>query len=195
MTITDTEFFNKLAPTWDRTRERQPQLLTFLTQKLELQTQDRVLDLGSGTGVLLPYLAPRVRQVTAVDFADAMLQIAAQKHAHFRNISYIHGDILKLSFLPAAFEQITCLNFYPHVKDSSVFLEKMSNLLVPGGKLTIMHDISRNAVNAIHGACLQVQNDNLPPAAIVTKHLTAAGLKTVCQEDTDTYYFIQSIKP
>ena len=26
-TMTDAEFFNKLAPTWDSTRERQPQLL------------------------------------------------------------------------------------------------------------------------------------------------------------------------
>ena len=36
MTITDAEFFNQLAPAWDSTRERQPQLLTFLTHKLSL---------------------------------------------------------------------------------------------------------------------------------------------------------------
>lgn len=195
MTITDAEFFNQLAPAWDSTRERQPQLLTFLTHKLSLQPQDRVLDLGSGTGVLLPYLAPQVRQVTAVDFADAMLKIAAQKHAHFSNIAYIHGDILELTLTPSAFEQITCLNFYPHVKDSSVFLKKMSNLLVIGGKLTIMHDIPRSAVNAIHGTCRQVKYDNLPPAEIVSSRLKNARLKITCQEDTDTYYFVQGVKP
>ncbi len=192
--MTNVEFFNQLAPTWDNTRQRQPQLLTLLTQKLYLQPQDRVLDLGSGTGVLLPYLASLVHQVTAVDFADAMLQLAAQKHARFSNITYICGDVLELAFPKSAFEHITCLNFYPHVKDSTVFLEKMSALLVPGGRLTIMHDIPRSAVNAIHDTCCQVRDDNLPPAVTVAERLTAAGLEIICQEDTATYYFVQGVK-
>lgn len=193
--MTDADFFDQLAPTWDKTRERQPQLLQFLTDKLNLRPTDRVLDLGSGTGVMLPYLAPAVRHVTAVDFAAAMLRIAAAKHAHLANITYLHGDILELDLPAGSFEQITCLNFYPHVKNSAVFLNKVCRLLTPGGQLTIMHDIPRSAVNAIHGACQQVQDDNLPPAAIVTQRLTAAGLRRCCAEDTDSYYFVQGQKP
>lgn len=194
-TMTDAEFFNKLAPTWDSTRERQPQLLQQLTAKLELKPRDRVLDLGSGTGVLLPYLAPQAAQVTAVDFAEAMLELAARNHAKLTNITYLHGDILELALPAASFEQITCLNFYPHVKDSAVFLSKAAGLLVPGGKLTIMHDIPRSAVNAIHGACAQVQDDNLPPAAVVAQRLTDVGLQVLYQEDTENYYFVQGVKP
>ena len=58
-----------------------------------------------------------------------------------------------------------------------------------------MHDIPRSAVNAIHGACAQVQDDNLPPAAVVAQRLTDVGLQVLYQEDTENYYFVQGVKP
>ena len=72
------EFFNQLAPQWDATRNKRPEVLQKLVAKLGLTEQDQVWDLGSGTGVLLPYLAPKVQHVMSVDYADKMLALAQE---------------------------------------------------------------------------------------------------------------------
>ena len=183
------EFFNQLAPQWDATRNKRPEVLQKLVAKLDLKEQDQVWDLGSGTGVLLPYLAPRVQHVTAVDYADKMLALAREKMAGTPNITFLVSDVMELE-IPKSTTLITCLNFYPHVTDKPAFLQKMFAALPAGGRLAIMHDISRAAVNAIHKDCEQVKEHLLLPAAAESKRLKAAGFKILAAEDTEEFYFL-----
>jgi ubiquinone/menaquinone biosynthesis C-methylase UbiE len=183
------EFFNQLAPQWDATRNKRPEVLQKLVAKLDLKEQDQVWDLGSGTGVLLPYLAPRVQHVTAVDYADKMLALAREKMAGTPNVTFLVSDVMELE-IPKSTTLITCLNFYPHVTDKPAFLQKMFAALPAGGRLAIMHDISRAAVNAIHKDCEQVKEHLLLPAKQEIWNLTAAGFKILAAEDTEEFYFL-----
>lgn len=188
------EFFNKLAKEWDRTRNSNPSLLRELVAKLGLKPEDRVLDLGSGTGVLLPYLASEVKEVVAVDFAKEMLKVSEEKNRAFQNIKYVVADVANLDFPGETFQQITCLNFFPHVEAKKAFLKDMYKLLKVGGHLTIMHDIPRAKVNHIHGSCQQVQEDRLMPAEKLGAILGELGFAVTALEDTDQYYFVQGKK-
>ncbi|NCD08968.1 MAG: class I SAM-dependent methyltransferase, partial [Negativicutes bacterium] len=164
-TIPEAAYFNQLAASWDNMREINAAKLTMLIKMIGIRQEDAVLDLGSGTGVLLPYLSPLAKTVTAVDFASEMLAKAREKFTGLNNVSYVVADIL--SYKPQQrFDKITCMNFYPHIRDKGQFIERVQALLKPEGEITILHDISRQKVNAIHGGSKHVENDRLKPAEI-----------------------------
>ena len=77
MTEAEIEFFDKLAPSWDANEIRStPERVKSILAKLPLKSGMSILDLGTGTGVLVPYLSEIVGNegsVTAVDLSEGML--------------------------------------------------------------------------------------------------------------------------
>lgn len=195
MSDKEINFFNQLAERWDDLRSADHDKITVLVAMIGIEEGDSILDVGSGTGVLLPFLkqaAGESGQITAIDFAANMLALAAAKHQHLSGISYVTGDIL--SFEPKqAFDKIVCFNFFPHINDKPAFLTKMKTLLKPGGALIIMHDLSRQAVNAIHRTSDVVKNDRLPASEKVAEMLQLAGYSVLLALDKDAYYFIKAV--
>ena len=194
----DREFFNALAESWDKTRARDPARLRELTARTGISPGDTVLDIGCGTGVLIPFLRERVGDsgcVLGIDIADNMVKIAADKFARFDNVAVRRADIMEFS-TDCQFQQVTCLNFFPHIQDRPAFLRKViGEWLASGGTLHVFHDISRARVNAIHGESKTVKEDRLPPCGEVGELFRAAGfILEVCFE-TDESYFVRGRKP
>lgn len=189
-------FFNQLAQRWDDLRCADGEKITTLVTMTGIQPGDSVLDVGCGTGVLLPFLSQAVGEsgsVTAIDFAANMVARAAEKHTHLHGINYIIGDILAFE-PPQLFDQIICFNFFPHINDKPAFAVRMNSLLNPGGALIIMHDLSRQAVNAVHKTSEVVKNDRLPASEKVAEMLQLAGYSVLIATDNDEYYFIRAVK-
>ncbi|MDE5796614.1 MAG: hypothetical protein K2H75_05850, partial [Muribaculaceae bacterium] len=71
MTQSEIDFFDNLAPTWDANEIRStPERVRTILGKLPISKGMTVLDLGTGTGVLVPYLSEIVGpegHVTAID--------------------------------------------------------------------------------------------------------------------------------
>lgn len=194
----DREFFNALADSWDTTRAYDPDGLRELTARTGIGPGDAVLDLGCGTGVLLPFLRERVGAsgcVLGIDIADNMVEIAAGKLAQFDNVAVRRADIMEFS-TDCQYAHVTCLNFFPHIQDRSAFLRKViAEWLAPGGTLHVFHDISRARVNAIHGESKTVKEDRLPPCGEVGELFQAAGFAVEACFETDECYFVQGRKP
>ena len=65
----DVDFFNTCAENWDSIRNTNPQTLERLMGLAKIPANATILDVGSGTGVLLPYLHAAVGaqgKITAV---------------------------------------------------------------------------------------------------------------------------------
>lgn len=188
------QFFNTIAERWDDIRLPDVKKLDLLVNMAEIGEGDTVLDVGCGTGVLSPFLKKAVGdagQVTAIDFAANMVARAVDKNKDIGAIRYITGDIH--SFEPETpFDKIICLNFFPHVADKPAFLKKMKTIIKPGGSLVIMHDISRNAVNSVHGSSAAVKDDVLPEAKIAAAMLQNAGYSVLTAVENDELYFIKA---
>ena len=79
--------------------------LELLRQVFQTETPGRVLDLGTGTGVLsLAALALGARQVIAVEYNDLAVHAAARNLRHNageQDILLIHGDARHFAYLPA----------------------------------------------------------------------------------------------
>lgn len=187
------QFFNELAERWDVLRALNHVKINYLIQLAGVSEGDTVLDVGTGTGVLIPFLAKAVGEsgsVTALDFAEAMVAKAAQNNAHLPGVSYIAADIMKYQPKHCC-SKVVCLNFFPHVKDKPSFLSQVRRLLVSNGSLIIMHDISRQAVNSIHKASEAVKEDRLPPSSIVAKMLKQSGFAIEEAFDNEEIYFVK----
>ena len=82
-------YFNDKAFSWDETpRGNDPQRLQALSDLLHLCPNDKVLDVGSGTGVFIPYILGKIQGkglVVCVDFALNMLEISAKKNGSSNN--------------------------------------------------------------------------------------------------------------
>jgi 16S rRNA (adenine1518-N6/adenine1519-N6)-dimethyltransferase len=65
-----------------------------LLDRLPLDPQARVLEIGAGLGALTEGLARRVAQVTAVEIDRGIFPLLQQQMQAFDNVELIHGDIL-----------------------------------------------------------------------------------------------------
>ncbi len=156
--------------------------------RLTWQNAATVLDVGSGTGRLLPLLrhfAPQAR-LTGIDLAAAMLHRARLRPDAAQ---LAQANALHLPLLAGGFNVVLCHAVFPHFPDASLALAEIGRVLSPGGSLIILHEIGREQVNAIHR---QVGNpiaaDTLPPGPEMRALLAQAGFAVVQIEDATTHY-------
>ena len=194
----DIAFFNTCADTWDNIRNTNPQVLERLMELANIPVGSTVLDVGSGTGVLLPYLHAAVGaggEITAVDFSEKMLAKAQEKFANLGNINFCVGDILEMKLPTENYDVVICLNFFPHLHTrKEEFIRKIKSFLKIGGSLIIMHDISRETVNNIHRESEVVMEHRLPEAKVVREMFSTCGYGKVSTYEDDTLYFVKGSK-
>jgi SAM-dependent methyltransferase len=149
-----------------------------------------VLELGTGTGALIPCLqewAPGARLVS-VDLAGEMLRRARQRCP---DVALVQADAHRPPFAASWFDLVVCHNCFPHLADKPAALQALVRLLRPGGHLLILHDLSRERVNAIHSSGgPAIQNDLLPPGDETGRMLARAGFVDVRVEDTEERYVV-----
>ena len=194
----DIEFFNSCADNWDNIRQTNPAILEKLINLADIPADTIVLDVGSGTGVLIPYLHAKVGacgKITAVDFSENMLAKAQEKFYNLNNLDFLVGDILEMDLPQNFYDVVICLNFFPHLHTrKEEFLRKMNCALKNGGSLIVMHDISRETVNNIHRESEVVAEHRLPEAKVVGEMFQACGYKNIHAYEDDTMYFVKGCK-
>ena len=108
---------------------------------LDLQGNEAVLDVASGTGATAVPLARRLfqGQVTAVDFSAGMLKQAETLATEqgVTNIVFERHDMTKLPFASHRFDHATCAFGLFFVDDMDNALKHIANTVKPGGKVII----------------------------------------------------------
>jgi len=102
---------------------------------------ERVLDLGAGSGFLSLAMAPRVREVVAVDISDAMLERlqADAREAGLMNVEVQVADLAVLECPANSIDVIVSSYALHHLTDvdKSALLARAHEWLRPGGRLVI----------------------------------------------------------
>jgi ArsR family transcriptional regulator len=145
----DTErFFGKTAPEWDQIRSVWFGETFHLEGLLALLNPAWVVgDLGAGTGVLLPLIAPHVARVVAVDPSTAMLKGARARVAEQRleNVEILRGTLEALPLADRTLDVAIVALVLHHTVDPSQALAEVRRVLKPGGTLLII-DLQPHAV-------------------------------------------------
>jgi demethylmenaquinone methyltransferase/2-methoxy-6-polyprenyl-1,4-benzoquinol methylase len=188
-------FFNQAARTWDIHCLCRHDAIERIIKLLNIRQGQRVLDVGSGTGVLLPFLLPAVGasgEVTALDLSPEMLTMARRKFGNSHNVRFKLFDIEQGS-LAQRYDCIVLFNMYPHLRapyDSVVNLARHN--LKTGGTLTIAHYPGREHINKIHRQkTCDVYSDALNPIGQLAEDYSNRGLSVIYAEDTTDFYLLQ----
>jgi len=159
------KFFNEQAENWDNIAFHDPLKLDVILENLNLKPGHTVLDVGSGTGVLLERILQNTGckgQVIAMDISENMLAISRKKHSS-SGISYLQGMAEHMPLADEACHRVICYSVFPHFKEPAHTLAEIKRILYPGGLLVIAHSQGRDKINEIHKKIDgPVNGDHLP---------------------------------
>lgn len=118
-----------------------------------------ILDVACGTGVMIPYYLERnAASVTTIDISSEMAKIAAEKFAAEPRVTVICGDVEEAAF-DRQFDRVVVYNAFPHFPNPQHLIRTLAGLLKEGGRLTIAHGASREAIDNHHsGSASKVSN-------------------------------------
>ena len=129
------DFFNTRAATWDeKVAEKDVSRLEAMLARIEISPGDTVLDVGTGTGVFVPFLLKKIGskgRLVCLDYAEEMLGIAQAKQ--FKgNISFLYADIENSGLPDVAFDAVVCYSVFPHFDDKPKALSEIYRVLQSG---------------------------------------------------------------
>lgn len=190
-------YFNRQAVAWDEIASEQDMTkLKQMSQRLNVTPGSTVLDVGSGTGVLLPFLLNTIGkrgQLIALDFAEEMLKRAQAKGLR-EDIDYLQGDVTSMPLIAGAFDVVVCYSTFPHFKDKPRALAEINRVTKSGGKLFICHTSSRDTINRLHHGIPAVQDDIIPGEDEMRLMLSEAGFTSIIIEDEGESYLAHAKK-
>jgi len=188
------EYFDQLAPAWDKelTPERL-QCLGTIIRELGIKPGDHVLDIGSGTGVLVPFLTAELGtegKVIALDISMEML-VQAQAKDFTAVVGFVQADIVAIPLADESMHLAMCNSALPHFGDKGKALKEMARVLRTNGRLVICHTMSREALNRLHESIGgMVANDLLPDESQIRRLIEQARLKITHFEDGPERYLV-----
>jgi SAM-dependent methyltransferase len=155
-----------------------------------------VLDVGCGTGVLLPALLERQpRRVFAGDITPEMLVRLRCKFADTR-VTPVVCDGARLPIRAGAFDAVFANAVLPHFEDKPAALAEFHRVAASGARLVISHIIGRQRVNEIHAASEDavLRGDQVPTAEKLAAMLHNAGWRVAEIEDSADFYLVVAEK-
>ena len=198
-TASKRKFYDGIASQWD-SFERSPDAAERQAAFVQLATDHRpmrILDVGCGTGVLVPHLRRFCPQASLVemDFSGEMLAVNRGKHGD-QQIEYCCEDLVHTRLQKASFDSILFFNALPHFESLEEALRKAISLLKQGGRMAVGHLMGSTELNAFHSSVNgPVAHDRLPTAERLAEALNRAGLALVRGEERPDWYLVMAEKP
>jgi ubiquinone/menaquinone biosynthesis C-methylase UbiE len=192
-------FFDSSASSWDHLLERdlRAEKLGEMVERFRIGVGEGILDVGTGTGVLLPLLGKAIGPggtLVAVDFSLPML-LAATRHNFEIRPAFFNAGVTAIPFRQGSFDKVTCFSAFPHFPDKKRALAEMVRVLKKDGALFIAHLHSIEEIALLHrevgGSVLR---DRLPDRDMMAKLMTEAGLGCVRIDNEQGRFLAQGKK-
>lgn len=187
------EFFDSVSKNWDNMINVDKFKINYLLDKLEIQEDDEILDVGTGTGVLIPFLHERISKGTikGVDISQGMLEVARDK---FNNLNNVDFDLVNVEkdYLEEKYDKIILYSMYPHLESKTQTISKLvKRNLKEDGILMIAHSDSREYLNNLHRRADERVHESILMEINEQKNVfTNAGLNVIEAFENDEMYYV-----
>lgn len=103
--------------------------------RARLSANDRVLELGCGTGMTALKLSSAVARMTASDISGEMVAIGREKAAAqgVENVEFLQATAFDEALEPGAYDAVLAFNYLHLMEDAEATVARIENLLKPGG--------------------------------------------------------------
>ncbi len=158
-------YFDERADNWDASGcSGESRVQDTVLSLVGLKPGDSVLDLGCGTGVMVPcYIAAKIGRIVAVDVSEKMIAQAQAKFTGEPSVEFRACDALELPE-NERFDAVIIYNAYPHFPDKAALVEKAYRLIKPEGRFAVAHGTGRTSINQHHEAVAAGVSSGLNPA-------------------------------
>ena len=116
--------------------------LRMLVEAARPASDDRLLDVACGPGLVVCAFAPHVREATGIDVTPAMLERARKLAADngLANVAWRQGDVYALPYEDASFTIVTTRFSVHHFLDPAAVLREMVRVCAPRGRIVVADD-------------------------------------------------------
>jgi riboflavin kinase len=124
------------------------QRTAYIVEAARLTPDDRVLDVGTGIGVLIPHIRHYgVHNILGCDLSEAMLAEAKELHP---DIQFWHGDVIDLPEDLGPFDVVFFNGMFGNVWSQRDALQKTSGQLTRTGRIVISHPMGASFVEEMN---------------------------------------------
>lgn len=199
------DFFNEHAEKWqdmfykDKSTGRYDKYkrdFDRLFSLIPIKEGDTVLDVGCGTGILVPFILNYIKEkgiLYELDYAERMLQTNKKMHKD-DNIIFILADAEDAPLADGSCDLIICFSCFPHFHDKIKAMKKLANILKYNGFFIISHFDSSDGINRHHSTCKAVMHDHLPDKEEMFNLFDESGIEILNFIDEPGFYFIMGKK-
>ena len=122
-----------------------PERLARIVAAAAIGRKDVVLDVGSGTGILVPLIQRcRPARIYACDLSKKML---AQLRKNYSGVKTILSDVRDLTLAEASVDAVLVNACYPNIADKAGAFANLARMMKPAGRLGISHPLGRRFVD------------------------------------------------
>lgn len=189
------QFFDKHAKHWDCHKPHKN--LKRVIKEADIRKDSTICDVGTGTGVLVPYLVKKIGEngkLIAIDYSKEMIKKAKENWKNLP-VKFVLADIHSTDFPDNYFDYVVCNACFPHFERKKIALKEIHRILKKGGTIIISHPTGKEFVNKLHretGGC--IGKDILPEAGTLAKLLKQCNFTPLKVIDEPEFYFISAVK-
>ncbi|OFV69330.1 class I SAM-dependent methyltransferase [Acetobacterium wieringae] len=186
------EYFNSIANKWDTMCHHDSEKISAILTLANIKKDSRVLDIATGTGVLIPHLLKtEPTEVKAIDLSELMIAQAQKNHddnqVRFQVANFYEFD-------QTGFDFAIAYSAYPHFWDKEGFVRHLAESLNSQGRFMIAHSESKETINGRHsGDQVRKVSASLKDAMTESNYFKAAFDIDILV-DTDEMYIISGKK-
>ncbi len=188
------EFFNQAAEGWDNDRRETQESFRRVVKAAEIREGQTILDVGTGTGVLLPYINEVLcgkGRIYAIDYAEKMIEKLVA-NGHPPNVIPEVKDIHRTGYCNKSFDRVIANSCYPHFEKKPAALAEINRIMKADALFILSHPTGREFVNNIHKTTHEcIKTDLLPEPEAMLPLILSNGFQVMEVVDEPDFFLMK----